>query len=134
MVLIAVGVAFAVPATAQAGAVNLRVEGDAGPGTTVRRATLTCDSNGPRATGFLRRRNAGRLCRRAYALERFLGRAPERRRTCTKLYGGPSRARVRGNVRGTGVNRRFKRTDGCEIADWRRARLLLPRPAATRRP
>lgn len=131
MLLVAVICAFVMPAVAYAGAVNLRIEADTGAGTKVRRATLTCDGNGPRATGFLRARDAERLCRRAYALERFLGRAPERDRVCTKVYGGPSRARVRGNVRGTSVNRRFNRTDGCAIADWRRARLLLPRPAAS---
>ncbi len=127
--LIALAAALAAPSVAHAGAVNLRVDADTGPGTKVRHATLTCDAKGPRATGFLRHRDAGRLCRRAYALEKFLGRAPERGRACTEVYGGPSRARVRGNVRGTAVNRRFARTDGCEIGYWDRARLLLPRPA-----
>ena len=130
VLLVAVTCAFAVSADAYAGAVNLRIEADTGAGTKVRRATLTCDAEGPRATGFLRARNAARLCRRAYALERFLGRAPDPGRVCTEIYGGPSRARVRGNVRGTGVNRRFDRANGCGIDDWQRARLLLPRPAS----
>ena len=128
--LIALAATFALPAGAYAGAINLRIDADTGPGTKVRRATLTCDAKGPRATGFLRARDAQRLCRRAYALERFLGRAPSREDACTEVYGGPSRARVRGNVRGTAVDRRFARRDGCEIGDWQRARLLLPRPAA----
>ncbi|HEX8121764.1 MAG TPA: hypothetical protein VF549_10925 [Solirubrobacteraceae bacterium] len=128
--VIVLAAALVAPAGAYAGAVNLRVNADTGPGTKVRQATLTCDSDGPRATGFLRGRDAAELCRRAYALERFLGRGPEPGRQCTQQYGGPERALVRGNVRGTAVKRRFKRTDGCEIADWRRARLLLPRPAS----
>jgi hypothetical protein len=133
VLLAAVVVAFAAPSAAHAGAVNLRVTADTGPGTKTRHATLTCDAQGPRATGFLRGRDAGRLCRRAYALERFLGRAPDRDRVCTEVYGGPSRALVRGNVRGTTVRRRFERTDGCGIADWERAKLLLPKPAAPSR-
>jgi hypothetical protein len=107
--------------------VNLRIRADDGAGT-IRTARLTCDSEGPRATGFLRGRDAERLCRRAYTLERFLSRPPEAARACTEVYGGPDRARVRGNVRGGQVDRRFGRADGCEIADWDRARLLLPRP------
>lgn len=126
---LALALVLALPATAQAGAVNLRIRADTGPGTEVRRATLTCDSKGPRATGFLRGRNAARMCRRAYALEAFLGRPARHDRACTEIYGGPSRAVVRGNVRGTSVARRFDRTDGCQISDWERAKLLLPRPA-----
>ncbi len=130
VLLMALTTAFVFPAGAYAGAVNLRIEADTGRGTEVRRATLTCDGDGSRATGFLERRDAGRLCRRAYALERFLARAPDGDRACTEVYGGPSRARVRGNVRGRAVNRRFHRSDGCGIADWDRARPLLPRPAS----
>ena len=130
VLLIALAAFFVAPTVAHGGAVNLRIEADTGPGTKVRQATLTCDGDGQRATGFLRRRSADKLCRRAYALDRFLARAPDREQACTEIYGGPSRARVRGNVRGAAVNRRFARTDGCEIADWQRARLLLPRPAS----
>lgn len=126
LLLIAV-VGLAAPAGAQAGAVNLSIRYDDGAGN-VRRATLTCDAEGPRATGFLRYRNAAKLCARAYALERFLGRPPDNTRACTELYGGPDRAVIRGNVRGTAVARRFGRSDGCEIADWDRVQRLLPRP------
>lgn len=121
--------AAAGPANASAGAVNLTFRYDDGAGH--RSATLRCDARGPRASGYLRHRSAARLCRRAYALEAFLGRPPRTDRPCTQIYGGPDRARVRGNVRGTAVNRRFMRTDGCEIADWDRAQLLLPRPVGS---
>lgn len=127
---VALAAALVVPTVAHAGAVELRIRADTGPGTEVRRATLTCDGTGARATGFLRHRDAKRLCRRAYALERFLGSPPDRDRACTEIYGGPSRAFVGGNVRGTSVSRRFDRSDGCQISDWDRAKLLLPRPAS----
>lgn len=120
-------VGLAAPAGAQAGAVSLNIRYDDGAGN-ARRATLTCDGEGSRATGFLRHRNAARLCARAYTLERFLGRAPDNTRACTEVFGGPDRAVIRGNIRGTAVARRFGRSDGCEIADWDRAQRLLPRP------
>jgi hypothetical protein len=115
------------PPVAMAGAVNLRMSYRDGAGHQ-RHATLTCDSDGPRATGYLRHRNATKLCARAYALEPFLSSPPDRDRACTEIYGGPDRARIRGNVRGAAVDRRFSRTDGCEIADWDTAQKLLPRP------
>ena len=39
-------------------------------------------------------------------------------RMCTQQYGGPQRARITGVWRGTPVNARFNRTDGCQIARW----------------
>ena len=36
---------------------------------------------------------------------------------------------MRGRIGARAVNRRFARRDGCEIADWRRAGLLLPTTA-----
>jgi hypothetical protein len=44
---------------------------------------------------------------------------------CTQIYGGPATARVQGELRGTTVNARFKRTDGCQIERWDRNRVLL---------
>ncbi|MCW2991245.1 MAG: hypothetical protein JWM73_1839 [Solirubrobacterales bacterium] len=128
--LAAVFALLAAAPAAHAGAVGLHLRADTGPGTTVRTATLRCDSKGPRATGYLRRRDAAKLCRRAYRLEAFLGRPPRRDRPCTEIYGGPDRVTVEGFVRGTGVQRRFSRADGCEIADWNRAARLLPRASA----
>ncbi|MFL5845399.1 MAG: hypothetical protein ACJ762_11945 [Solirubrobacteraceae bacterium] len=126
------GLLAAAPA-AHAGAVQLRITADTGPGTAKRHASLTCDSEGPRATGFLHRRDAAKLCTRAYALESFLGAAPRTGGACPMVYGGPDRAVVRGAVRGTAVHRRFSRADGCQLAWWNRARRLLPRAAGVTR-
>jgi hypothetical protein len=122
-----IALVLAAPAVAHAGAVHLRIRYDDRAGH-VRRATLDCVASGPRATGFLHGRDAARLCRRAYELEQLLARPPRTDRPCTMVYGGPDRARIRGNVRGAAVDRSFSRTNGCEIADWDRAQLLLPRP------
>ena len=122
---------LALPATAAAGAVNLRFSYGDGDGHR-KTATLTCDSDGYRATGYLRKRDATKLCATAYRLKRWLGSAPPQDRACTEIYGGPDRARVRGNVAEVGVDRRFNRADGCGIADWDRAQRLLPRPRGNR--
>ena len=119
--------ALAFPALAQAGAVHLRIRATDGAGH-VRTGSVTCDSSGPRTTGYLRRRNATKVCRRAYALERFLSRPATPGGPCTMVYGGPDRARISGFVRGSDVDRRFSLRNGCEIADWKRAQLLLPKP------
>jgi hypothetical protein len=128
-VALLVGAALAIlaPASAQAGAISLRITASDGAGHH-RAATLRCDSDGPRTTGFLRGRDAAKLCRRAYALKRFLSSAPDTDRACTEIYGGPDRARVRGFIQNADVDRRFGRADGCEIADWDVAQRLLPRP------
>jgi hypothetical protein len=95
-------------------------------------ARLTCRGTSATATGYLRLRAAA-ACRRARALAAFLDVAPPQNRICTQIYGGPQTARVRGRIGSRLIDRRFSRRDGCEIADWGRAALLLPRvsgPAA----
>lgn len=44
---------------------------------------------------------------------------------CTQIFGGPQTARVTGTLRGTPVDARFSRTDGCEIARWDAVAALL---------
>ena len=46
-------------------------------------------------------------------------------RVCTQQYGGPDTARVTGTLRGTEIDARFSRTDGCEIHRWETVRPLL---------
>jgi hypothetical protein len=45
---------------------------------------------------------------------------------CTQIYGGPQEARVQGVYKGRGVDARFNRRDGCQIARWDRIRVLFP--------
>lgn len=47
---------------------------------------------------------------------------------CTKIYGGPAEATVRGSLRGRGVNVAFSLSGGCEIDRWRQASYLLGDP------
>jgi hypothetical protein len=44
---------------------------------------------------------------------------------CPEIYGGPATARVRGELRGTPVDARFNRIDGCQMERWDRNRALL---------
>ena len=91
-----------------------------------RDANLSCAPGADRATGYLSDRPAAELCRRTRTLSGFLTSAPPRDRVCAEVYGGSQTAQVIGNLEGKAVDRRFARTDSCEIADWDRAQALLP--------
>jgi hypothetical protein len=113
------------PAAAPA-AVKLRLTVRDAPDRDPRRATLACTGGRARATGYLAGRPAP-ACRAARRLAGLLAADAERHRMCTQIYGGPQRARVRGEVGRRAVDRRFSRTDGCQIDDWDRAAPLLRR-------
>ena len=79
-----------------------------------------------RAGGFLTRRTtADELCAKARAIKALLTTQPERQRACTQIYGGPETAQITGTIDGVKVDRRFSRTNGCEIADFNDAGELL---------
>ena len=120
------GTTDAPDAAGAAAKVDLRMSYDDDRGTR-RSATLRCDRSGNRATGYLKRRSARRLCTAARGLRGFLT-SPPKREICTEIYGGPDRAHVRGRIGGDAVDRRFARRDGCEIDDWDTAQPLLPKP------
>ena len=96
-----------------------------------REANLSCAPGDERATGYLSDRPAVELCRRTRALSGLLTSTPPPDRACAEVYGGPQTAHVIGNLEGRPVDRRFARTDSCEIADWNRAAALLPDVEAT---
>jgi hypothetical protein len=89
-------------------------------------ASLRCDGDRASARGFAGA-SARNLCRTAVDLAPFLARAPDPQRVCTQIYGGPQTAHVAGTIHGRHIDRRFARTDGCEISDWDRAKVLLPK-------
>ena len=66
-----------------------------------------------------------RRCETARGLAAFLAEQPPRGRVCTQIYGGPETARVRGTIGERAIDRRFSKTNGCEIADWKRVEPLL---------
>ncbi len=89
-------------------------------------AHLRCRGDSARADGFLRT-SAKPACRRARKIASFLDSRPSSKRVCTQIYGGPQRARITGTIGHRRIDRRFKRTNGCEIADWQYAIPVLPR-------
>ena len=123
LVLALTGVAAAHPGHSNT-ALSIVVRDGAGG---VKRAKLYCLQQGDSARGFLRssRRRARRLCERAYELATFLRTPPDPDRMCTQVYGSPHTARIRGYIDARPVDRHFHRRDGCGMADWRRARMLL---------
>jgi hypothetical protein len=93
----------------------------------LRSATLSCSGGHARATGYLRGRPLA-ACAAARRLAAFLATRPPDDRICTQIYGGPATGRVRGRIAGRPIDRRFARTDGCQIADWERVNALLAPP------
>jgi hypothetical protein len=76
--------------------------------------TLRCDP----PSGSLPR--PARACARLAAGGAKLFAPTPRGIACTQVYGGPQNARVVGTVRGTRVSATFTRTNGCQIARWKR--------------
>jgi hypothetical protein len=91
-------------------------------------AHLRCSASTARADGFLRAVGAARACAHARRIAGLLAGRPDPHRACSQIYGGPERALVTGTIGGRRIRRGFSRTNGCGIADWRRAMPLLPRP------
>jgi hypothetical protein len=113
-------------ATAAAGkAIELTVVFDDGSGRKTT-GTLTCRGADRRAAGALDgRASPAELCAQARGNAELLTSRPDKRRACTQIYGGPETALVTGTIDGDKVNRRFSRTNGCELADYTRAAGLL---------
>jgi hypothetical protein len=87
---------------------------------------LACTGTDERATGALTRRApAARLCAQARSIAPVLTQQPPARRACTQVYGGPQTLRVTGRIDDRTIDRRFRRTNGCEIADFGRVGAAL---------
>ena len=93
-------------------------------------AHLRCRADSAQADGFLRDAGAATACRRARTIASFLATPPSSKRICTQIYGGRQRARITGTIGTRHIDRRLKRTNGCEIGDWQHAVPLVPRVRA----
>jgi hypothetical protein len=111
--------------TTSAGEIELKVESDNGAGER-KTGELVCRDGEIRASGDLYAgRPAAALCSTARELTDLLTTQPDKGRMCTQIYGGPETARVTGTINGKKVDRRFARTNGCDIADFTAAAALL---------
>ncbi len=116
----------ATTATSAAGEIELTIRYDAGAGGERTTGRLVCRAGAARASGALfAGKTPAALCAQARELTELLTTQPARDRVCTQLYGGPETARVTGTIGGRPVDRRFARTNGCEIADFSAAAGLL---------
>ena len=82
-------------------------------GKTKERTEITCPGAG------------GGACRSLRAHPEVLW--PDTDRVCTEIYGGPQRARIRGEVNGRSIDVVIQRNNGCGINDWNALRGVLPR-------
>ena len=111
-----------IPASA---AIELTVVYDDGSGRKTT-GTLTCRGADRRAEGALEgRASPAELCAQAHGVTDVLTSEPDKTRACAQIYGGPETARVTGTIGAAKVDRRFSRTNGCEIADYTRVAGLL---------
>lgn len=111
--------------TTTSGAIELTVLYDDGSGRTTT-GTLTCRSADRRAAGALDGKGSpAELCAQARGIADLLTSEPDKTRACTQIYGGPETATVTGTIDDDKVDRRFSRTNGCELADFKRAAGLL---------
>lgn len=112
-------------ATSAAGEIELKIAHDDGAGQRTL-GELSCRDGAARATGELfGGKDPTRLCAQARALRKLLTTQPDEDRMCTQIYGGPETAHVTGAIDGTPVDRRFARTNGCDVADFNEAAGLL---------
>jgi hypothetical protein len=111
--------------TTSSGEIELSIRYDDGAGKKAT-ALLTCRGNVQRAGGFLDgKAPVSELCAKARSIRQLLTTQPDKDRMCTQIYGGPETARVTGTIDGQSVDRRFARTNGCDIADFTAAAALL---------
>ncbi|WP_067489806.1 SSI family serine proteinase inhibitor [Actinomadura hibisca] len=80
--------------------------------------TLTCDPAG----GDHPRKDQA-CATLAQAQDPF--KAPPEQQICTKIYGGPEIATVKGTWKGQPVDAKFTRTDGCELSRWTKLKPLF---------
>jgi len=113
---------------AAAPSVRLTVDFTRRPGAPHEIAHVQCGGSAARADGFLSRVGGPRACAQARRIARLLAGRPDPHRACSQIYGGPERALVTGTIGAQSIRHGFSRTNGCGIADWRRAMPLLPRP------
>jgi hypothetical protein len=117
--------AAAQTSTTASGAIELTVVYDDGSGRK-RTGGLTCRGADQTAEGALKDvASADKLCAQARGISGLLTSKRDKARACTQIYGGPETAIVTGTIDGDSVERRFSRTNGCELADFKRAAGLL---------
>jgi hypothetical protein len=95
--------------------------------------TVSVDRDGPRGPEKARETRVecasegagGEGCEIADALKSAAFAPVPQDRACTQIFGGPETAHVTGTLRGTDIDARFARNNGCEIERWKQVAPLL---------
>ncbi|MFJ4171338.1 serine protease inhibitor [Paenarthrobacter sp. NPDC089714] len=111
------------PATPGQGNAELSITFLASPEATPQNYTLVCAGGVPAAES--KHPTAAAACEALKTYPTLLTAPVPADQNCTMQFGGPETATVTGSVDGTEVNRKFSRTDGCQIAQWDAASVLL---------
>lgn len=111
------------PATPGQGNAELSITFQASPEAAPQTYTLVCTGGVPAAES--KHPTAAAACEALKNHPTLLTAPIPTDQNCTMQFGGPETATVTGAVDGTEVNRKFDRTDGCQIARWDAASVLL---------
>ncbi|MWK35141.1 hypothetical protein GEV43_14605 [Actinomadura sp. J1-007] len=104
------------PSTPAGGGDALTVQVKASTQAPAKTWTLRCDAADGKARGGDHPKADAACATLAKAKAPFA--APPKQQMCTKIYGGPEVATVKGTWKGQPVRARFTRTDGCELHRW----------------
>ena len=116
---------LAVPASALAGAIDLRITYRANEATAPKRLELHCT---PPAHGSVA--TPATACRKLIAIgDKAFARPRPQTQACAQIFGGPQTALVTGIYFGRPVWARLSRVDGCAIARWNSVAFLFPKPS-----
>jgi hypothetical protein len=97
----------------------------AAPGGTDLMVRVDADGNGGRPAHSVKVRCPGTHCNATKRLERSDFAPTPAGVACSMIYGGPETATVTGTLRGTPIDAKFSRTDGCQTSRWRKVQKLL---------
>ena len=121
--LLAAIVATAAPASALAGAIDLRIAYRATETAALKRLELHCTSPAHGTVPV-----PATACRKLIAIgDKAFARPHPQTTACAQIFGGPQTALVTGIYFGRPVWARLSRVDGCAIARWNSVAFLFPK-------
>jgi len=123
LVVLAVSLAASSPASALAGAIDLRIAYRASETSAPKRLELHCT---PPAHGSVPA--PATACRKLIAIgDKAFARPHPQTQACAQIFGGPQTALVTGVYFGRPVWAKLSRVDGCANARWNSVAFLFPR-------
>jgi len=123
--VVALVASVALPASALAGAIDLRITSRATDTAAAKRLELHCS---PPAHGSVPA--PATACKKLIAIgDRAFARPHPQTQACAQIFGGPQTALVTGVYFGRPVWAKLDRVDGCANARWNSVAFLFPKPS-----